>query len=252
MKLYEVVFSPTGGTRKVADIMAEEFHCQKEVVDITEAALNLEFTADDVCLVAIPSFGGRVPAIAVERISQMTGAGAKAVMICVYGNRAYEDTLLELKDVLVKAGFVPFAAVSAVAEHSIMHQFAAGRPDADDKTELQEFAAQIIKKLETQDNMSMVEVPGNSPYKDYGGVPLKPKAGRACDECGICVKSCPVNAIFENHPKETEEKLCISCMRCIAVCPKQARGLNKLMVAAASKKLKKVCEVRKKNELFIG
>ena len=64
----------------------------------------------------------------------MKGNQARAVLVCVYGNRAYEDTLIELKDVADKAGFVPAAAVATIAEHSIMHKFAAGRPDGQQKS----------------------------------------------------------------------------------------------------------------------
>ena len=69
-------------------------------------------------MAAVPSYGGRVPEIAVSRLKQMKGNGARAVLLVVYGNREYEDTLLELSDVMEAAGFSPVAAVAAVAEHS--------------------------------------------------------------------------------------------------------------------------------------
>lgn len=81
----------------------------------------------------------------------MKGNQARAVLVCVYGNRAYEDTLIELKDVADKAGFVPAAAVATIAEHSIMHKFAAGRPDETDQKELREFGKRVREYLEHQE-----------------------------------------------------------------------------------------------------
>ena len=128
MKLYEIVFSPTGGTQKVADRLSRAMSGEIVPVDLTDHALafaNIALTPDDVAVLAVPSYGGRVPAPAVERLAALHGNGARAVLVCVYGNRAYEDTLAELQDTAKQAGFRPIAAVAAVAEHSIARQFAA-------------------------------------------------------------------------------------------------------------------------------
>ena len=91
---------------------------------------------EDLAVIAVPSYAGRVPAVAVQRLAAVKGNGARAVLVCVYGNRAYEDTLVELADTAKEAGFRVMAAVSAIAEHSIARQFAAGRPDAEDAQRL--------------------------------------------------------------------------------------------------------------------
>ena len=65
-----------------------------------------------------------------ETLAAVCGCGARAVLMCVYGNRAYEDTLVELADTAEKAGFHVIAAVAAIAEHSVVRRFAAGRPGA--------------------------------------------------------------------------------------------------------------------------
>ncbi|MBR6708073.1 MAG: flavodoxin family protein, partial [Clostridia bacterium] len=144
---YNIYFSPTGGTRRTADILANAISTDITQVDVTAEHSPRSFSAEDVCLFAVPSFGGRVPAAAIERIRAMHGQDTKAVLLCVYGNRAYEDTLLELKDALCEQGFLPVAAAAAIAEHSIMRQYAKGRPDAQDKAELLAFAEHIRKAL---------------------------------------------------------------------------------------------------------
>lgn len=79
-------------------------------------------------LIAMPSFGGRAPAIAIERLRKIKGNGAKCTLISVYGNRDYEDTLVEMEDAAKECGFQIVAAIAAVAEHSIMPQYASSRP----------------------------------------------------------------------------------------------------------------------------
>lgn len=251
--MYEIIFSPTGGTKKAAGILCKELDGQVEQIDLTDRKMDkavMEFSSTDICLIAVPSYGGRVPGIASERIKRFQGNKAKAILVAVIGNRAYDDTLLELKDLAVEAGFVPVAAVVANAEHSIMRQFGAGRPDREDETELRGYAKQVAKLLQ-KETMGELTVPGNRPYRVYNGVPMKPKASKECTKCGICALGCPVGAIPVSDPARTEKDKCISCMRCIAVCPVQARSLSGTMSLMGGMALKKACAGRKRNELYL-
>ncbi len=252
--MFEIVFSPTGGTQKVADILCEELADNKEIIDLTDRKLDqqsIEFSSDDSCLLAVPSYGGRVPAIAAERIQHLKGNQAKVILAVIIGNRAYDDTLLELKDVTEEAGFLPVAAVVANAEHSIMRQFGSGRPDAKDKIELKRFAEKIAKHLH-REKYGELQVPGNRPFTKYNGLPLAPKASRKCSNCQKCVSACPVGAIRKETPDQTDKSKCITCMRCVFICPEKARSLNKLMLGVAGVAMKKVCSEKKKNELYLA
>ena len=253
MKLYDIVFSPTGGTKKVADCLTGVLEGDVITVDLTDSKQDFDaisLTKEDVAVISVPSYGGRVPAVAVERLGMAHGNGARAVLVCVYGNRAYEDTLVELEDAAKQAGFQVIAAVAAIAEHSIARQFAAGRPDAQDAAQLSDFAKQIQHKLSAAD-ASDPAIPGNRPYKKAGGAGMVPKATKECTNCGVCAAECPVQAINKEDPKKVDEKACISCMRCIAVCPQGARKINPVMLSAASLMLKKVCSERKECEQFL-
>ena len=253
MKLYDIVFSPTGGTKKVADDLTGALEGDVITVDLTDSKQNfqtVQLNREDVAIISVPSYGGRVPAVAVERLGMVHGNGARAILVCVYGNRAYEDTLVELEDAAKQAGFQVIAAIAAIAEHSIARQFAAGRPDAQDAKQLAAFAQQIQNKLSTGAS-SEPALPGNRPYKKAGRAGMVPKPTKDCTRCGVCAAGCPVQAISKEDPKKVDEKACISCMRCIAVCPQGARKVNPVMLSAASLMLKKVCSERKECELFL-
>lgn len=253
MKLYDIVFSPTGGTNKVADCLTSALEGDITTVDLTDSKQNfhaVSLTKEDVAVISVPSYGGRVPAVAAERLGAVHGNGARAILVCVYGNRAYEDTLVELEDAAKQAGFQVIAAVAAVAEHSIVRRFAAGRPDAQDTEQLSNFAKQIQHKISTADT-SEPAIPGNRPYKKAGGAGMVPKPTKECTNCGICAEKCPVQAIDRENSKKVDDKACISCMRCITVCPQGARKVNPVMLSAASMMLKKVCSERKECELYL-
>lgn len=255
MKCYEILFSPTGGTKRCADIVVGSLCQTHETIDLTSTRTDfsaVELSADDTAVIAVPSYGGRVPATAAERLGKLKANGAKCVLLCVYGNRAFEDTLIELEDTAVSAGFCPVAAIGAIAEHSVARLVAAGRPDELDRSELQAFAERIAEKLR-EPYSEPVAVPGNRPYKEK-----KPGKGRApkvnkekCIECGVCAGRCPVRAIDFHDVSVTDADKCISCMRCISVCPVGARDMTPEEAAAANERLMKMCPVRRENELFV-
>lgn len=253
MSVYSMYFSPTGGTKRVMDILTEGLSIDSRIdLSIADADYSAySFRPEDVCLIGAPSFGGRVPAIALERMRQMRTNGAMAVLVVVFGNRAYDDTLLELKNEASACGFTIGAAVTAVAEHSIMRQYGEGRPDAQDEAELRQFSKEIAGLIANRENAKDFTVPGNPTYTKYDGVPFKPKADKACTKCGVCAEKCPVQAIPQDDPASLNGEKCISCMRCIAVCPQNARKLNKAVLFAASQAMKKAFAGRKLNELYL-
>lgn len=248
MKTVEIIFSPTGGTEKVAHILGQQWSENAVKIDLSDAKTDFSqcvINEEDQVLIAMPSFGGRAPAVAIERLKQIAGKGAKCTLICVYGNRAYEDTLVEMEDAAKVCGFRVVAAVAAVAEHSILPQYATGRPDASDEKQLADFAAKIVGK-----DGEITSLPGNRPYKKSGGAGLVPKPTKNCVKCGLCAAKCPVQAI-DPASFAPDAKKCIGCMRCFKQCPGNARKVNGLMVSIAGMAIKKACSVRKENELYL-
>ena len=224
MNIYEIIFSPTGGTKKVADFLARELGSEMACVDLSDRQGSFDkvsFTDNDVAIVAVPSYSGRVPATAAERISKINGNGAKAILVCVYGNRAYEDTLVELQDIVQQAGFTVVSAIEKIGG-----------------------------KLEQKD-FSTPAIPGHRPYRKAGNIGIVPKATKACTRCGLCASRCPVSAIDMGSPSKVDKKVCISCMRCVSICPHNAREVNRLLMVVVNMMLKKTCSTRKDCNLFM-
>ena len=59
--LHLYFFSPTGGTKTVAGLFAEQLGAPDACTDITVHAEAKTFTADDRLLLFFPVYGGRVP-----------------------------------------------------------------------------------------------------------------------------------------------------------------------------------------------
>ena len=236
----------------MSEILCQGIGKERIVTDLCVKAADIQLPnihEEDLAVIAMPVFAGRVPALAVERLRMVNPHEAKCVVIAVFGNRAYDDALLEIQDVAREMGFRVIAAVSTVAEHSIIRKYGQGRPDADDEQTLRQFGADILSKAESSD-CTMPQVPGNRPYKKGGKVP-HPKGRSGCNRCGVCAKQCPADAIPLSDPKTVDSAKCISCMKCVSVCPTGARSIGVVMNFLATQGLKKVCATRKENELYL-
>lgn len=251
-----IYFSPTESTKRVVELIAAQIPGNREFLDLTDAVKwrpEYSFVENEVILIGVPVYGGRVPAIARERLQKLHGRNTPAVLVVTYGNRAYEDAWIELSDIVKAQGFHPVAAAAVVTEHNIIRSIAAGRPDTDDIQALEAFGkrmGELLLKAESTYQMADVTVSGHVPYREYHTIPFKIKVSGSCNQCGLCISKCPVQAISRTDPRVTDQERCISCMRCIHVCPKHARQVSPLMMFVAGRKLKKVCAARKEPEFF--
>ena len=72
MKGYEISFSPTGGTQRAAGMLAERLLDAIVPVDLTDGRedfSSISLGKGDVAVIAVPSYGGRAPGTAVQRLS---------------------------------------------------------------------------------------------------------------------------------------------------------------------------------------
>ena len=82
---YNLFFSPTGGTRKVAEILGDAMHVD-QTIDFTPASVkldSLQLTENDICLISVPSFGGRIPFSATDKLKTLKADSAKAILVRV-------------------------------------------------------------------------------------------------------------------------------------------------------------------------
>lgn len=250
-QITQIVFSPGGTTARVAGQISAALAQNVQTVDLLNAPLDdtVLFGPDQLVLAAMPVFSGRIPGVCLELLKRLKGNGTPAVAVVVYGNRAFEDALLELSNLLESQGFVVIGAAAFVAQHSIFPQVAKGRPDAADEEKAKEFALGCLSKLKAK--YSPVSVPGNRPYREAGTPPLRPSGSTACTNCGVCAKICPAGAIDAATPRKTDKERCIACTACIYACPYHARAFHGLLYKIAGRSFAKKNSARKEPEIFL-
>jgi len=232
-----VYFSPTGTTQRVLSAIALGYG------EPAARARDLTLEADEafvpapgsLTVIGAPVYGGRVAPLAAERLKTLSGGGAPAAVVVCYGNRAFEDALIELRDIAAARGFVPVAGAAFIGEHSYStpdKPLAPGRPDASDLALAEAFGLAVRKRLESLPPMDLaalppLSVPGAFPYKTLGpAAPMAPETDPdACVLCGACAVVCPTAAVTVSDEVATDVPACIRCCACVKSCPSGARTL---------------------------
>ena len=200
-----------------------------------------------------------------------TGGGGR-LRPCTYGNRDYEDALVELYDLAVSLGLSPFAAGAFIGEHSYSTPampIAEGRPDSMDLADASIFGGECARKLESPGAFAPFHIKGNRPYKEpsrpasdtsrtaqsSSGSPAKPAPSvplttDGCPLCGECVRVCPTGAVsidLNVRKVLTDHTLCIHCCACVRACPAGLRTYTTPFTAF----LHEHCSARRDPETFL-
>lgn len=269
-RINALYFSATGTTKKVITALARQVlkNSNRDIYlhsfDFTLPAARkdaLSFNEEDLLIIGVPVIAGRVPNVLLKYLDSMSGNGALAVAVIIYGNRNYDDALIELKDILESDGFKVIAGGAFIGEHSFSDILAKNRPDEKDMVVINEFANQIIKKMTTDDNIQTVVVKGKIPYREYykpkdaNGNPVDirkvtPKTNSNCTNCLLCAMVCPMGSIdFENAAKLNG--ICIKCCACIKKCPHNAKYFDDHDFLRHKSELEIEFAFRKEPEIFI-
>lgn len=234
-KAYAVYFSPTGTTERAVSAFVSGTGLPFEKVDLTTPRVrhgfNRSFAPDELVVVGLPVYGGRLPINIDDFFFGLKGNTTPAVVIVVYGNREYDDALIELKLRLENNGFKVKAAATFIGEHTLSRNIATGRPDANDITISTTFANKTIASITTNESGTL-HLKGNYPFKAIGYNPSKPGVlplypqivtSEKCVQCGVCIENCPWEAIDKDDCTSINFTICLRCFRCIRNCSSSAK-----------------------------
>lgn len=251
MKLVTLTFSPTHSTQRIvsqiADGLEKQFSATQKIerlkpLDMTlpkSREIHHSFDRDTILIIGVPVYAGRVPNLMLPYLNTLQGNGAIAIPVAVFGNRAVDDALIELRDILIDTHFFPIAGGAFVAQHSFSETVATGRPNAEDLLFAANFGAKCADKLFTYDldqreKWPVIYLPGKNkaerdyfkPVKKTGEKfdmrKTKPTTSDACIDCKKCAEVCPMGAIDFNDVRNVPGT-CIKCYACIKVCPTSAK-----------------------------
>jgi len=263
-------FSATDTTKKVVTALAgklAEYSGGKTVEDMDFTLPDVRkkpvsFAREDIVVVGVPVYAGRVPNVLLKYLNSIEGHGALAVAVVLYGNRHYDDALIELRDILELKGLKVIAGGAFVGEHSFSKILARNRPDAQDMSGVTEFARQIHQKIAAQNISGTVVVPGNQPIRPYyqprdrNGSPIyiqkvTPKTTSDCKQCKLCAKICPMGSIdFDDTSKLNG--ICIKCCACVKKCPVGAKYFDDANYLWHQHELEDIfTPIRREPELFL-
>ena len=271
MNIHTLYFSATDTTKKVVVGIADRIgkkmgeHVTVNTIDFTLPGARknaVSFEKDDLVIVGVPVYAGRVPNVLVKYLNTITGNGARAVAVVVFGNRAYDDALIELSDILASNGFTVIAGGAFIGEHSFSQTLGANRPDERDMALARDFADRIYAKIHAHTEFRPVAVTGNRPYRKYyvprneQGEPvtsfrlITPKTSDDCLDCKLCASVCPMGSI-DFDDVSVINGICIKCCACVKKCPAQAKYFDDPNFLRHKEELEIAYATRSEPELFV-
>lgn len=242
-KVWGMYFTGTGTTEKVVTHIgrkiAEKLGIEYEDYDFTlpkVRKVEKSFTEEDLVVFGTPVIAGRVPNLLLKYLDTLKGNGALAVPVVLYGNRNFDDALIELRNILKDKGMKPIAGGAFIGEHSFSKILGAGRPDAKDMEIASTFAENIFEKVTGKDfdPEKLIEVKGETPIRFYyqprdskgNSIDIrkvKPKTNmELCNKCGLCASICPLGSINPEDPSDVFG-ICMKCCACVKRCPNGAK-----------------------------
>ncbi len=257
-------YSPTHTTQKIVNEIAAGIGIDPLKImennltypEYTDSLIEVE--PEDLVVIGAPVYAGRIASEALKRFSTIKFAGNAVVLVAVYGNRNYDDSLIDLREFARSAGLRPVAAAAFVGEHSYStKQFptAKGRPDTEDKQAARDFGRKIYEKVQSLSPKAAwpePQIPGVFPLPERREIPpsFAETVKENCIECGHCQEVCPTGAVFFKKGYQTTPELCTICCACLKECPRHARVIKSEHVQKFREMLAANCASRRQPEIF--
>lgn len=267
-----VSFSPTGTTRTIIEKIAQGMQAEQiEIMDCTNRSQRESKSFifnNDMVIIGSPVYYGRVPEEVVPFLNTLRAKNTPVVLVVVYGNREYEDALLELHDISAAQGFIPVAGGAFIAEHSYSlpsRPIAHGRPDLNDIEKAKVFGFKIKEKLKdinSFEDIEKISIPGNIPYIEPKNLHMIKEVRNTlsftpetnadkCTQCNLCAEVCPTNAINPEDVTQIDKWQCIICFACVKNCPSEAKQMTDPHFNGAIQQLQMACQERKEPEMYL-
>ena len=261
-KIVSMYFSATSTSKKVINSVSGELasvlnveNVNMSITYLKERAEAKSFGENELLVLALPVYGGRIPEAIEGFVKSIKGNNTPAVVISVYGNRDFDDALLEMKNILSENSFNVIAAGAFIGVHSFTDKVGTNRPDAADLAIAKDFGAKVaekVKSLNEGKTLAEISVKGNYPYKDRGpSGGVTPITSDICISCGVCIGVCPMEAITGANPALTDGEKCMRCAACVRACPLKARSFAETPVNNAIMWLEGNCTARREPEMFL-
>ncbi|MDY2987395.1 MAG: EFR1 family ferrodoxin [Peptoniphilus sp.] len=268
-RICSLYFSATTTTDKVVHEFISTLKKELDISEHTDYDFTLpharetmpEFNENDIVVVGVPTYAGRVPNLLLPYLSQINAKGALGVSIVLYGNRNFDDSLIELTELMTNGGIKVVGSGAFIGEHSFSTTLGAKRPDESDMKIVREFATGVAEKIKSN-NLSESKPKGETPIRPYftpqdrhgnkiNFVKIKPMTDlEACINCKICAKSCPLGSIDFEDVSQVPGK-CMKCCACVKKCPTGAKYFSDEGYLFHQRELEEVYERRNEPVYFL-
>ncbi len=261
-KVKTIYFSPTGTSKKIVRAIGEGGGrtLKIEEFDLTfpDHAPRIEVAENELAIVGVPVYAGRVAPLAKERLKSVYGSNSNVIIAVLYGNREFEDALIELRDMMMAQSFSVIAACAFVGEHSFSSAampIGQGRPDDQDLVIANEFGQKVMEQMSTYHKADdgLFNVPGDTPYKEgMMNLPFTPQIDiERCTQCEACIPTCPARAISLEDQIRIDREVCTFCCACIKNCPEGVVSITAPPILEKVAWLHANCQERKEPKLFL-
>jgi ferredoxin len=235
-KVVTVYFSLTGTTKKAVSAFARGMRLSVEEIDLTlpkkRKGFCRSFTQDELLIAALPVYAGRLPMYLDDFFDGLKGDSTTAVAAVCYGNRDYDDALIELTMGLEKRNFIVKAAAAFIGQHNYSSKIATGRPNEGDIATITAFGERTIQSI-ASGTSGTLSFKGTYPFTAKGYDPAIPGpnhppilTGEECNGCGLCADTCPWGIIDHQDPKIIDSAKCFHCFHCVKICPVYAKKVT--------------------------